>query len=296
MTIILLILLAALPAGASEPRKLIHAGEGRTYLLHIPKGLKTPAPIVVVLHGGGGRGRGMERLSGFSRLADEEGFIAAYPDGLGRNWYDGREGDISDAHRLKRDDAGFIEAMLDAISLEHPVDPKRVYATGISNGAFFSHYLAAVLPGRFAAIAPVVGGLADPFHKVFNPLRPVSVLMIQGTRDPLVPYKGGDVARKRGRLIPTEEAARLWAKANGCQGSPQEEILPDQDPEDGCLLKRRVWQGCKAGGAVELLVMEGAGHTWPSGFQYLPKRVIGRVCRELDSSTLWRFFKGHPRP
>jgi len=292
----LLLLIAAISVQASEPRSLTHAGEERTYRVHVPKGLPSPAPLVVVLHGGGGRGRGMERLSGFSRLADKEGFIAAYPDGIRRNWYDGREGqDISESHRLRRDDAGFVLAMIAAISAEHPVDPKRVYATGISNGGFFSHYLAATTD-RFAAIAPVVGGIADPFYKKFNPSGPVSVLIVQGTKDPLVPYTGGDVARHRGRTIPTEEAAALWAKNNGCSGSPQEEVLPDQDPDDGCTLKRKVWHGCKAGGAVELLVMEGAGHTWPSGSQYLPKFIIGRVCRELDSETLWRFLKSHPKP
>ncbi|MBI5208639.1 MAG: prolyl oligopeptidase family serine peptidase [Elusimicrobia bacterium] len=296
------ILAAALlcPAGARAARTVVRkvsaGGLERSYRLHVPDAAKIPAPLVVALHGGGGTARGMVGFSRLVPLSDREGFIVAYPESGSRNWYDGREGEFSGAHRDRRDDAAFIVAMIDAIHKEHPVDQDRVYATGVSNGAFLSNYIAATHAKRFAAIAPVVGGIADPFHKAFAPEEPVSVLVVQGTEDPLVPYGGGNVARGRGKVIATEEALRLWVKADGCEPEPRTDLLPDLDPGDGCRVERSVWSGCRGGTEVVLLKMAGAGHAWPGGSQYLPKRIIGRVCRDFDSSLIWEFFKSHPKP
>lgn len=283
-------------AARAVVKKITAGGLERSYRLYVPDSVKTPAPLVLVLHGGGGTARSMVRFSGFTPISDREGFILAYPESGSRNWYDGREGDFSGAHRDRRDDAGFIVAMIGAIGTEHPVDQGRVYATGVSNGAFLSNLLAATYAKRFAAIAPVVGGIADPFHKVFAPEEAVSVLVVQGTQDPLVPYEGGNVGLGRGKVIPTEEALRLWVKADGCSAAPRTDLLPDADPGDGCRVERSVWSGCRAGAEVVLLKMAGAGHTWPGGSQYLPRRMVGRVCRDFDSSLIWEFFKSHPKP
>lgn len=287
---------ARVQAARVAVKKISAGGLERSYRLYVPDSVKDPAPLVVVLHGGGGTARSMARFSGFTPLSDREGFIIAYPESGSRNWYDGREGDFSGAHRERRDDAAFIVAIIDAIGKEHPVDQGRVYATGVSNGAFLSNYLAATHSRRFAAIAPVVGGIADPFHKIFAPEDGVSVLVVQGTQDPLVPYEGGKVALGRGRVIPTEDALRLWVKADICAQPPRTDLLPDLDPGDGCRVERSVWSGCRAGTEVVLLKMVGAGHTWPGGVQYLPRGMVGRVCRDFDSSFIWEFFKAHPKP
>ncbi|HLF92783.1 MAG TPA: PHB depolymerase family esterase, partial [Planctomycetota bacterium] len=167
----------------------------RTYILHVPPSLPKdrPAPLVLVFHGGGGQGKQMEGFTGFSALSDKEGFIVGYPDGLEKNWYDGRVVEASRAHREKIDDLAFVDALIDEIGRRHPVDPKRIYATGISNGAFFSHWLAAHRSARIAAIAPVVGGMSPALAESFKPEGPVSVLILQGTEDPLVPYSGGEI-------------------------------------------------------------------------------------------------------
>jgi polyhydroxybutyrate depolymerase len=288
------------PADAQTvARSLEVDGRARSYFLRVPRGLPEdrPAPLVLVFHGGGGTGPGTERLTRFSDLAEREGFIAAYPEGIGRGWNDGREAPAKRAYRESVDDVAFVSALIDALATERPVDLRRVYATGISNGAFFSHYLAARLSRRIAAIAPVVGGMADPFHRAFDPAGPVAVLILQGTADPLVPYGGGPIAFPgRGSLIDTELAVRLWVERNATAREPVVEVLPDRDPADGCTARRFTYREGREGTEVVLYRLEGGGHTWPGGAQYLPERIIGRVCREIDATAvIWEFFKAHHR-
>lgn len=280
-------------------RTLSHGGRERSYRLHVPPGIdrRAPVPLVLVLHGGGGNAIGTERMTGFSVISDREGFVAVYPEGVDRNWNDGRDASVSPAHRDGIDDLGFIAALIDAVGRELAINPDRIYATGISNGAIFSHYIAANLSPRIAAIAPVVGGIAEPFFADFHPERPVSVLVVQGTEDPLVPYGGGGILKgKRGRIVSTGAALHAWIERDGCRAEPKAETLPDRDPGDGCVVKRSTWSGGAEGTEVSLLRIEGGGHTWPSGPQYLPEAIIGRVCRDIDGSELiWEFFRTHAR-
>jgi polyhydroxybutyrate depolymerase len=276
-------------------RRIVVDGLERTYLLHVPPNVATPAPVVLCFHGGGADDISAETGCGFSELSHRDGFILIYPQGHGRHWHDGRDDECSHTRRGAVDDLAFVEAVLDAVAREHPLDENRVFATGISNGGFMSHYVGANLSTRIAAIAPVVGGMADPFHKQFKPVRPVSVLIIQGTADPLIPYGGGAVARNRGRMIPTREAARLWVEHNGCGPQAVRDSVEDRDPDDGCRVTRETWTGGKEGAEVVLLTIEGGGHTWPGGPQYLPKAIIGPVCRDFNASLIWEFFKAHAR-
>jgi polyhydroxybutyrate depolymerase len=293
---------AAVPSAAADRATQSHTlevgGLTRTYLLHVPPTLSAgPAPLVLVFHGGGGNGPGTERLTRFSELADREGVLVAYPEGVGRNWYDGREfASGSRAHRERIDDVEFVAALLDAIARAHAVDPRRIYATGISNGAVFSHYLAAHLSPRIAAIAPVVGGIADPPDAWLRPDRPVSVLILQGTADPLVPYRGGAIAFGRGRIIDTEDAARRWARLNGTATEPRPTVLLAPG-KDHCGGLRLTYPGGRDGSEVVLVRLDGGGHTWPGGGQYLPEGLIGRVCRDFSATTIiWEFFRTHPKP
>lgn len=264
-------------------------GVKRAYRLHVPPGYskEKPVALVLVFHGGGGDGRSMERMSKFSELSDKEGFIVVYPDAVERNWNDGR------GKFTKGDDLAFMDALLDALAKEHSIDEKRVFATGISNGAIFSHYLAGNRAKRIAAIAPVVGGMAKPYAPKFKPEAPVAVLVIQGTDDPLVPYDGGTIASNRGEIIGTVEALEKWAAAANGKPESATEDLPDKDPKDGCTATRLTWKGDVP---VVLIKIKGGGHTWPGGPQYLGERVIGKTCRDFDATAvIWEFFKSNAR-
>lgn len=286
--------------GASVDRHITAGGRERGYRLHLPPmvGGDAPRPLVLVFHGGGGDPASAERLTRFSELADRAGFVVVYPEGVGKNWNDGREHAYAGAFRDAVDDVAFVSALLDALTGELALDPRRIYATGISNGAVFVNHLAARLSPRLAAIAPVAGSIAVPFDARFAPAQAVSVLMINGTDDPLMPYQGGGVARgRRGEVIGAEAAIQKWVSANGCSGVPRTAQLPDTDAADGCRGFSVEWTACRDNTAVALYRLEGGGHTWPGGPQYLPDFIIGKTCNDFDATAeIWKFFAAHPRP
>ena len=290
---------AALQLVGRERRTISVGGLRRSYVLHIPADLSgsKPASLVLVFHGGGGTGRQIAAHTGFSRLADREGFIVAYPDAVRRSWNDGREDMRQEAVRTDVDDVAFVSALIDAVAREHPIDPNRIYATGISNGACFANYLAAKLSRRIAAIAPVAGSIGTAFESKFRPDEPVSVLMINGAADPLIRYEGGPVlGGSRGSVIPVERAVELWLRADGIGAEPETGSLPDRDPTDGCRASWRLWKGGSGGTDVELVKIVGGGHTWPGATQYLPKSMIGNLCRDFSATEMvWQFFKAHPK-
>ena len=273
---------------AGEPRSLAINGDTRRYYVHLPPGWRRdhPAPLVLVFHAGGGRARDIAPHTGFSRIADREGFVVVYPQGLRGRWNDGR-GFATATH----DDVGFVRALLDTLGRELGVDPKRVYATGISNGAMFAYRLACDLPGTFAAVAPVAGALPAELAPGCAHAAPVSVLAFQGTADPLMPYQGGGAGQRR--VLSAERSLGFWATLAGCTGTPVTTDEPDR-VADGTRVRHTTWLGCRDGRSVELYTIEGGGHTWPGGPE--AGRRVGRVTREIDATaTIWGFFAGQAR-
>ncbi len=280
---------------------LTSGGLQRAYALHVPPHLpERPVPLVLVFHGGGGTPDFAERDTGFSAVADREGFLVAYPAAYRKNWNDGRELQAVAAQRDKIDDVAFITALLDDIARRHKIDGKRVYATGLSNGGVFSHYLGAKLANRLAAIAPVAGGIAEPFAPHFAPTAPVAVLLTHGTDDTLVPYAGGDItvfgSWRRGRILGVDAAAAKWAQHNQTALQPTALGTIDAVPDDNCNVIKQTYPNGQAGTEVMVYRLEGAGHTWPNGKQYLPQSLVGTVCREFNGAdVVWDFFKRHPK-
>ena len=279
---------AAAPTPAGQARTLQVGGVPRRYFLHVPPSWRRdhPAPLVLVFHAGGGRASDIAPHTGFSRLADREGFVVAYPQGLRGRWNDGR-GFATATH----DDVGFVRALLDTLEREIGYDPRRVYATGISNGAMFAYRLACDLPGAFAAVAPVAGAMPADLAPDCAATAPLSVLAFQGTTDPLMPYLGGGAGQRR--VLSAERSVAFWATAAGCTGPPVAGE-PIDHATDGTRVRHTVYGGCREGRAVELYTIEGGGHTWPGGPE--AGRRVGRVSREVDATELiWRFFAEHGR-
>lgn len=289
-------------AQESLRKSLFVGGLERTYSIYIPVSLNSSKPIALVLlfHGGGGTGQGMERLTldGWNRLADREGFIVIYPDGVEKHWNDGRGLQDYRAHRENIDDVGFVSALIEHLTKRLNIDPTRIYAAGISNGGQFSQRLACELADRIAAIGVVAAQLPDHLHSSCAPKRPMPVLMMPGTEDPLVPWKGGDIGfrrgRKFGRVLSVRESIDFWAKQNQCPELPVVTYEPDRDPTDGTRVRRETYGPCREGTEVVLYAVEGGGHTWPGGDQYLPVSIVGKTSRDFNANdVIWDFFKRH---
>jgi polyhydroxybutyrate depolymerase len=264
-------------------------GRSRRCLLHVPGDASGRSrPLLIVLHGGGGTPEGMVRLTKnrFNELADASGFFVAYPGGLGRSWNDFRDDAKGYAHSQKIDDVGFISALIERLAAEYPIDRGRVFATGISNGGFMSYRLACELSGKIRGIAAVTATNTPDQASKCAPARQVSVMVINGTEDPIVPYNGGEVkllGGSRGAVASTDDTIRFWTRLNKCEDKPAVEELPDSDPADNTRVKKISYGPCGGGSRVVLYRVEGGGHTWPGGLQYLFTRVIGYTSRDMNA-------------
>src|SRR5262249_45427921 len=160
----------------------------------------------------------------------------------------------------------------DELERTYLVDAGRVYVTGISNGAMMACRLACELSEKIAAVAVVAGSMPRSIEPTCAPKRPVSVMLLAGTEDPVVPYAGGEVRigkRTRGMVLGAQATAEQWVQKDKCAGAPAEEELPNRDPNDGSIVRVTRWMGCAEGAGVELWKIQGGGHTWPGGWQYM---------------------------
>ncbi len=281
--------------------KLTFEGKERSYLIHLPPVYQpgTSLPLVLALHGGGGTAANMEKLTRFSAVSDQGGFILCYPQGIGKNWNDGR--DIKNAKAVQENinDVGFLLALMDKLIADYGVDRHRIYMTGISNGGFMSHRMGLDAADRLAAIAPVAANLAEDVLNL-KPSQPISILIINGDEDPLVPWAGGYVgfgAKKRGKCISAMETLHFWQTANGITaGTELVTNLLERDDKDGTRVQVLMSHNNSTGADVVLYDVQGGGHTWPGGWQYLGVWLVGRTSREINASVvIWEFFKTHSR-
>ncbi len=271
-------------------------GLDRYYLMVVPTGLEPGKkyPLVIILHGGGGQAKQVMDFCGFNPLAEKEKFLALYPNGYKKGWHDGRIAPKVDAFAQNIDDVKFISTVIDQAAERFPVDNTRIFVTGISNGAMMAIHLAENLSERIRAIAPVAGSIAENAFQDFRLTNPISVLVIHGTADPLVPYEGGPVMSERagrGRVVGVMKMMGRWASIANETGNPVLVHLPDHDVDDDCTADRLTYSSSPAM-RVELIRINEGGHTWPGGKQYLPKMIVGTVCRDFRAEeVIWGFFK-----
>lgn len=283
-------------AGITETILLTIDGREREYVLYRPlalQGTTAQHPLVVVLHGGGGTAKGIQRETGasFFRLAEQDGFYIVFPHAVNKMWDFGDEVVSNDLDE-RVDDRAYFDAVLNDIHARVPVDTNRVFATGISRGGAASYFLACEFPGRIRAIAPVAMPLPVFLGDRCHADSPVGLAILNGTDDPLVPYDGGHVTvgrRERGEVLSTEATVELWSRRNGCNPGSVINTRIDER-RDRSQVELYEWRDCD-GAPVLLYKIVGGGHTWPSGSQYLPRFVIGRVNTDIDGAAVaWAFF------
>lgn len=287
------LLLIVLSIKLLQADTIIVDGLERSYIVHLPSGFdsKRQTPVVLALHGGGGKAEGMNKLTGFDKVSDKYGFIVVYPDGIDKQWNDGR----NDFHlNDKIDDVNFISHLIDTLKILYNIDSNRVYATGISNGGIMSFRLACELSNRIAAFAPVAASMPESPTYNCNPSRPVPMMIIFGNEDPLVPFEGGDISilgiSKRGKVIPVKESVKYWVNFDGGNNIPAVSEINNED-DDTKVIKSDYTSG-KNNSEVIFMLVDGGGHTWPGGWQYLPKLIIGRTTKDINASEeIWKFFE-----
>jgi polyhydroxybutyrate depolymerase len=255
---------AATSSGPSFAETQITVGRDvRSYVLFRPSSLGTkPAPLVIVMHGYTQGIDGIQVMTGFSELASKVGFVVAYPRGTSHSWNAG----TCCGHNTN-DDVAFIKALIDKLVQKAHVDPKRVFATGMSNGGMMSNRLGCEITDQLAAVASVSGSLLiDSCH----PSRPISVLEMHGIDDHLVPYEGGQFQQTT--FPPTMSVMKQWANINGCGATP---TTKQSGPATTYS-----WTACRDGASVVLYAIAGGGHEW---------------FHDPDATqVVWDFFSGAP--
>lgn len=298
------------PLSPGDHTLVLRVGDlDRRYVVHVPPDGdgRTPLPVVIMFHGGGGTARGAMRETDWALKADREGFLAVFPEALppdptrpsqfrlnGQIWNDGSG--RAHAGRRKTPDVAFVNAMIDDLVTRFNVDSRRLYATGFSNGASMAFRVGCELSGRLAAVAPVAGALwirAPPLE------RPVSLFYITGDADPLNPLEGGPPRLAMGLTLremasvpkpPVREYVTTWARLLGCQADP-ETVTPSPG------VTTMVYRGGHDENEVRYTVVTDHGHVWPGGRSLLPESWVGTSSDAFHATdAIWEFFERHPMP
>jgi polyhydroxybutyrate depolymerase len=265
--------------------RLTSAGLEREYLVYVPKSYdaRTPTSLVIVLHGAGLYPGAQRDFSRWNEVADRHGFIVVY--GAGRTSTGPRIWRVGPGPSLHQD-VQYVSDVIDTLSTHYNIDPRRVYANGLSNGGGMSFALSCLLSHRIAAVGLVASAQTMAFE-LCPDSTPVPMIMFHGTADNAAPYEGGlsYVVTKPFPSMP--RWAALWARRNRCDGKPVDSLVaPD--------VSVRAWRHCENDAEVKFYTIIGGGHTWPGGGPH-PQWFVGRMTRSINASaTMWEFFQRHP--
>ncbi|GBF50100.1 alpha/beta hydrolase family protein [Leptospira ryugenii] len=278
--------------------KILVDGQTRTYLMHTPKeGYKMPLPLVVALHGRLGTGSILRKQSRLDELADEKKFIAVFPDGLQRSWADGRGNSPSDRNQVN--DVLFIETLVKELVAEGIVDPKSVFLMGHSNGGFMAQRLALERPKLFRAVVSVSSQLSAFLveRKKQIAFHAISIGIMAGTEDPIVPYNGGYV-NDGGEILGVEDSIDRWLEWNQCDKKAIARSESIQDEGIQYSIDEFLYTQCTAETKVKLFRLQSFGHAFPGEKPFFPVRILGNYSQKINGTRLiWEYFSSFlPKP
>src|SRR5258706_5232714 len=290
------------PTGTITRNTLAVKGMQRSFILYLPRTLKPNPPLLFVFHGSGGDGEEMRDATAyeFDALADANGFLVVYPDGYENTWNDCRKGSPQPARRMNIDDESFIEAMIAKEAADHHADTKRVFAAGWSNGGQLGYRLALERAKEFAAVAAISAGLPTTDNLACTPSgAAMPVMIINGTDDPINPFKGGQVTlgfTSLGNVLSSEMTAQYFARLDGQTSMPAVARLPHKKASDPTYVAEMSWTEAGKPGVV-MYAVHGGGHVIPQPYIEFPQS-LGRTNGDLDApKAIWDFFsKAASRP
>jgi polyhydroxybutyrate depolymerase len=245
---------------------------------------------VLALHGLTGSGRGMERVTHLDQVADRYDFTVVYPDGPKGGWDAGTPSDRAAEEQ-------FVARVIGDVVRTGHADPRRIFVVGLSSGALFTQVLGCAMADQIAGIAAVAGPMPADASPACHPARPLPVLLMHGTDDPVIPYRGGKAGPRAGgvEVLSVAATAARWRGLDGCRGRTVTRPVPDR-VRDGTHVTEADTPGCAGGVSVALYTVAGGGHAWPGGEHPLPGRIVGRTSRDFDASeVIWRFFARTPQ-
>ena len=273
-------------------RSIVSGGVERCYYLYSPPDYD-PAqemPVVISFHGFLSNPESHGLITGWHKLAAEEGFLVAYPQGteFPQRWESGPD------WQAEVDDVQFFRDLVTDLSEVAAVDLSRVYVNGFSNGGGMAQRIGCDAAEEVAAIGSVAGAVEPP-QQGCSPSRPVPAIVFHGTDDPVVLYEGGEVEYRPLLWLADALGAEPifvganwvadWAEANGCQPTP--EPLELRGSVEGVR-----YTGCQDGADVVFYTVGGGGHTWPGGWP-IPGG-LGKTNKDVDATEdMWRFFQGY---
>lgn len=293
------------PAPGPAPlavESIVVQGLRRTARFHVPARLAPRPALVLALHGGGMDGESFRSFNAgaFDRLADEAGFVVAYPDGLGGAWNDCRAKAAHHRSLAGVDEVAFLRAVVRQAAARTGREFAGVFAVGYSNGGHLVFRLALEAPGDFAALAAIGAHLPVPEELACGPgASPVSLFLASGTADPINPWSGGEVLAPGGiplgNVRSAEATADYFRALAGLPDEARVERHPDRNPLDGVRIESRRW-AARHSNEVVLLISRGGGHTLPHPAAAFPAHLVGPTGRDMDGArAIWEFFARHLR-
>ncbi|MFQ5571432.1 MAG: alpha/beta hydrolase family esterase [Rhodothermales bacterium] len=248
------------PEGDNFSDVLVSGGLMRAYAVHVPGSYREdePVPLLIAFHGVPDTGEGLRRGTGLDDLADEMGWVIAYPNATS-DWAEGCDG-CARADREGVDDIQFVVDLIDALSERLTLDRHRVYAVGFSQGGLFTQRIACDLADKVAAVAVVAATLSVPLAEVCDPAQPISVMIVHGMKDAVFPWEGQDNGNFS--TLAARSAAFYWARKNQCDTRG----TTTNDPPGTRGVELTSFDGCANGAEVRLYGVINGLHEWPSSF------------------------------